>query len=163
MSTQEHRIRLVYERLRHALQDPTRRSARGPARYAYTEAQFARKLRREACMPLVVSMAACDESSASMLVRGQLVDLLNGLELTPRQREVALLRYDGYTIEEVAERLSISTRRVCKIMACVRFAMGDDLRSTEGRLRPGAVPYYGWQQAYLESVRRGGVRVRRRG
>ncbi|MGQ9523859.1 MAG: sigma factor-like helix-turn-helix DNA-binding protein [Armatimonadota bacterium] len=153
MSQKERPIEIAYRRLQRALRDESRTSARGPYRYAYTERELERKLRREACRPLAEDPSALYPSLERELLEQQVTDLLRGLGLATRQVEVCRLRFQGYTVAEIAERLGISQRRVHKLMADVRFALGEDLNSAELKLKPGEVPYYGWQETYLDAVR----------
>jgi len=153
MDRKNRAIEIAYRKLRRALQDESRKSARGPHRYAYTEAQLERKLRREPPLSKSTEPADSGESVCLDLLEEQLLDLLRGLGLAPRHIEVSRMRYRGYTVAEVAAKLGISQRRVYKLMSDVRFALGEDLCGAEKRIKPGEVPYYGWQETYVDAVR----------
>jgi len=153
MRHNERPIEIAYRKLQRVLRDESRTSARGPYRYAYTEHQLQRKLRREASRPLTDDPPVLYAGLERELLEQQVMDLLRGLGLAPRQVEVCRLRLRGYTVAEIAGELGISQRRVYKLMADARFALGEDLNHAESRLQPGQVPYYGWQETYLDAVR----------
>lgn len=153
MRQNERPIEIAYRRLQRVLRDESRTSARGPYRYAYTERQLQRKLNREACRPLAEDPPVLYAGLERDLLEQQVMDLLRGLGLAPRQVEVCRLRLRGHTVAEIAHKLGISPRRVHKLMADARFALGEDLNSAESKLKPGQVPYYGWQETYLDAVR----------
>lgn len=121
----------------------------------YSEATFERKLRKELRIPDDPlpdpwgGVAPVDE-----LLLGQISDLCEGLGLSPRQRLIVLLRAQGWTVREIAAHLEIRRQSVERHYRCIREALGESLSEAENRLPPGAVPHYGWQQTYLDSLRR---------
>lgn len=139
---------------RRALLDPSRKSARGPYRYAYTEDDFERKLRRERHLPLEEEALASAPLNANALIGEQTEELMAQWGFCARQQTVCRMRMEGHTAAEIALALGISERRVYGIFQELRRLMAIH----EGHLpeeEPGDSPHFGWQEVYLDSVRRG--------
>jgi DNA-directed RNA polymerase specialized sigma subunit len=120
----------------------------------YDEAGFDRKLRREAGAPLWDDAIASRDVAVRDLVQEQLIDLVEGLPLPRRSRDVMRLKIDGWTLREIASILGISRQRVERIWAGLLDRLPNSLTAMEEEMVPGQVPHYGWQEIYLNSVGR---------
>ncbi|MGQ9525378.1 MAG: RNA polymerase sigma factor [Armatimonadota bacterium] len=120
----------------------------------YTEAGFARKLSDERRFLPRITPPTAVRWLAEELLRGQLMDLLEGLPVGERCRQVARLRLDGYTVREIAGLLGITRQAVEWHWARLNELLRPGLAMAEARMEPGRVPWYGWQEVYLESIRR---------
>ena len=120
----------------------------------YTEAGFERKLRDERRFLPKIKPAAGIRWLSGELLRGQFLDLLEGLPIGDRCKQVARLRVDGYTVREIAAILGISRQAVEWHWAKLNELLRPSLEAAEARMIPGRVPWYGWQEVYLESIRR---------
>jgi DNA-binding transcriptional ArsR family regulator len=120
----------------------------------YSERRFEQKLRRENRRrdPLSIEVPACRAMLAADLMRDQMLDLLDGLNLGRTCRQVAMLRLDGYTVREVASLLGLSRQAVERHSSKLTRLFGPNLATAEARMVPGRVPWYGWQEVLLESL-----------
>ncbi len=119
----------------------------------YDEAAFDRKLSREPRLPLLEDFTP-GVLSGGDLVGDQLADLIRGLGLPRRMEEVLRLKVEGYTLREIAATLELSRQRVERIWSGLLRRLPRTLEEMESRMLPGAVPHYGWQEVYLDSLRR---------
>jgi hypothetical protein len=144
-----------YQKLLRCLVDSSRKSARGPYRYAYTEEQFERKLHDEASLPLRDELLRAPSALDEDLMNDQTLELLGGLGLNARQLQVCRLRMEAWTAKEIAHTMRITERRIWGILKEVKLIL-------ETRLKNGGIvgepddPYYGWQEVFLDSQRRRG-------
>ncbi|MGC8834645.1 MAG: ECF-type sigma factor, partial [Armatimonadota bacterium] len=113
-----------------------------------------RKLRDEQRYLQKICLPSAVRWTASELIRGQFLDLLDGLPISPRCREVARLRLDGYSIRETALILGITRQAVERHWAKLNSLLRPDIETAEQRMVPGRVPWYGWQEVFLEEVNR---------
>ncbi len=127
----------------------------------YTEGEWERKRRRECkhykMIPLhllLVEPVDTCYSLARELLFQQLEDLLEGLDFSPREKEALLLRFQGYTLREIGARLGMSHRGVGRILRRCHQKLGPSLSKAEARLKPERSGHYGWQEVYLQSLRR---------
>jgi DNA-directed RNA polymerase specialized sigma24 family protein len=137
---------------RSALVDPSRKSARGPFRYAYTEEDFERKLRDEKTLPLTDEALPSVASLKNRLLEEQARELLHSFGLTGKRETVCFLMFDGWTATEIAVELGISERQVWNLIRDVRAVIRARLAADD----PPS-PSYGWQEVFLHSQRRRGL------
>ena len=119
-------------------------SERGLNRKLRDEQKYLQKIRPPSAMRLV----------AGELIRGQFLDLLEGLPISPRCRQVARLRLDGHSVRETALILGITRQAVERHWARLNSLLRPDAETAERRMIPGRVPWYGWQEVFLEEVSR---------
>lgn len=120
----------------------------------YSEAGFERKLRDERRFLPSIKPPASARWLAGRLIREQFLDLLEGLPVGDRCRQVARLRLDGYTVREIAAILGISRQAVEWHWAKLNELLRPNMEAAERRMVPCRVPWYGWQEVYLEQIRR---------
>jgi hypothetical protein len=144
-----------YQKTLRCLVDPTRRSPRGPYRYAYSEEQFERRIRDEAALPLRDDLIRASSPLDDDLLNGQTRDLLEGLGLSARQLQVCRLRMEEWTAGEIAQKIGITERRVWGILKEVKEILKIRL-GRSGTVGEPDDPYYGWQEVFLDSQRRRG-------
>ena len=119
----------------------------------FDEAAFDRKLRREKKETLRDEDQPVGVWTPSDLILGQLHDLIDGLDLPLRSRDVLLRRIDGWTLREIASGIGLSRQRVERIWDDLRGRLPRSFDAIEARMVPGRAPHYGWQEVYLASVR----------
>lgn len=142
------RIERWYRREARCLTDPTRKSARGRYRTAYTEAQFERRLSDERSLPLLDEVLTGPALLADRLRDDEMTELLRSLDLPDRLRLVCRRRVEGCSLPEIAGELGISERRAWSLMAVLRETLRDRLAQ-----RP-LPPSHGWRDVFLSSQRR---------
>src|SRR5262249_36067473 len=98
------------------LTDSSRKSPRGPYRHAYTEAQFDRRLRDEAALPLLEEAVAGPPLRAREIALDGACELLESMGLSRRQALACRRKLEGCPVKEIAEELGISVRRVYGIL-----------------------------------------------
>ena len=118
----------------------------------YDEEGFERKVRREGKQIL------WEEVTAGMLNRGdlltgQLLDLIEGLSLPPRSKDLLRLRLEGWSLRESAERMGVSRQRVERIWARTLERLPRTLDAMEAAMERGKLPHYGWQEVFLSTLR----------
>ncbi|MBW3625240.1 MAG: hypothetical protein KY468_17730 [Armatimonadetes bacterium] len=143
-----------YHAVYRSLADPSRKSPRGAHRYAYTEEQFERRLNDESPLPLHDESLPHAPLDSDALIRHQVEELLHHLGLTDRQAHVCRMRLEGHTALEIAGAMGLSERRVYALLKELRECLEIRLKGCRGREIPGADPYYGWQELFLDSQRR---------
>lgn len=144
----------LHRRIYDHLTDPSRKSPRGPHRYADTEEQFDRRIRDEAALPLVEEGCPASPLLADALRREQAEDLLHNLGLTPRQIRICRMRIEGYTEKEVAAELGLSEHRIRSLIRDLKRILEIRLKAHGPEDSPEVNPYYGWQETFLDSQRR---------
>lgn len=122
----------------------------------YTEWEWKRKRRKEKLQVLLAEPVDPCFSLSTELLFQQLRDLLEGLDFSPREKEILLLRFQGYTLREIGTRVGMSHRGVGKVLRRCHQKLGPSLSEAEARLKPERSGHYGWQEVYLQSIRRRG-------
>jgi DNA-directed RNA polymerase specialized sigma subunit len=118
----------------------------------YDEVGFDRKLRREDKAPLFEHVVSGDPV-ANDLIFDQLMDLIEGLNLTPRMKEVLRLKVSGWSLREIAHLTGVSRQRTERIWSQILRRLPNRLTEIEAQMVPGSVPHYGWQEVYLETLK----------
>lgn len=120
----------------------------------YDEEGFDRKVKREGKQTLWEEITA-GRTDPGDLIAGQLKDLIEGMSLPRRSKDLLLLRLDGWTLRESAQQMGISRQRVERIWSRIVKQLPTTLHGMEEMMETGRVPHYGWQETFLESMRRG--------
>jgi hypothetical protein len=116
----------------------------------YDEPGFERKVRREGKQILWEEITAGTVDPGDLL-RGQLGDLIGGLPLPPRSKDLLRLRLEGWTLRESAQRMGVSRQRVERIWARTLRRLPPTLEAMEAAME--RLPHYGWQEVFLDSQR----------
>jgi hypothetical protein len=118
----------------------------------YDEVGFDRKLRREEKAPLFEEVVSGNAVSGD-LIFDQLMDLIEGLNLTPRMKEVLRLKVAGWSLREIAHLTGVSRQRTERIWSQILRRLPNRMTEIEAAMVPGRVPHYGWQEVYLETLK----------
>jgi DNA-binding CsgD family transcriptional regulator len=118
----------------------------------YVEAHFERKIERDR-KGMIWDELTGGRSDCPDLIHGQLMDLIEGLPLSARSRELLRLRLEGWSLRESAEILGISRQCLERLWSRTLRKLPPTLEGMEAMLDNGQVPHYGWQEVYLESMR----------
>lgn len=98
-------------------------------------------------------------SLTQALVEEQLQDLITTLPLTERQKEIAILKVVcKYPLRDIARIIGIRRQNVEKQWVKIKKKLSKGLRALEEEIPPGACPYYGWQEVFLQTLKRRGKR-----
>lgn len=144
-----------HRRIYRRLTDESRKSPRGPYRFAYTEEQFDRRIHDEGSLPLHEEQYRSASLLSDQLCHEQALELIESLGLTSRQMRICRMRLEGYTTQEIADELGLSDRRVRSLIQDLKRILTLQLRDPPQEDVPhGSDPYYGWQETFLDSQRR---------
>lgn len=96
-------------------------------------------------------------SLSQALVEEQLRDLIHALPLTERQKEIAILKVVyKYPLRDIARIIGIRRQNVEKQWVKIKKQLSKGLRELEEEIPPKVCPHYGWQEVFLQTMKRKG-------